>query len=54
MEFISNYDFEIMYQPDKGNEVAKALSQRHSVLATLMFWQLKEWKHLETLVEVGV
>lgn len=36
MEFISSYDFEILYQPGKGNVVADALSRQVSVMVVLM------------------
>ena len=46
VEFISSYDFEILYHPGKGNVVADALSRKHSMMASLM---IKEWKSLEEL-----
>ena len=46
VEFISSYQFEILYHPGKGNVVADALSRKHSVMASLM---IKEWKSLEVL-----
>ncbi|KAF5939815.1 hypothetical protein HYC85_020982 [Camellia sinensis] len=46
VEFVSTYDFDILYHSGKGNVVADELSRQHGIIASLM---IQEWKSLELI-----
>jgi len=41
MEYLKDYDFELLYNPGKGNVVADALSRKRVHLAAMMIRELE-------------
>ena len=51
MEYLKDYDFELLYHPGKANVVADALSQKRMHISTMM---VKELELIEKLRDMNL
>ena len=51
MESLKDYDFELLYHPDKANVVADALSRKRMHMSTMM---VKELELIEKLMDMNL